>query len=198
MRKDLEIICNWIKPGTKVLDLGCGDGALLKHLAETCDVFGIGLELDDDNIVRCIENGVSVVQMDLNQGLDDYFSDYRFDYVVMTQTLQALPHPDVLLEDMLRIGNEGIITFPNMGYWKSRLQILLRGRMPVTKSLPGTWFATENIHLCTLKDFEDLCREKNIRILECETMDSVHRNRLGMQIAPNLMGEIALYRVAKN
>ena len=197
MRADLEIICNWIRAGSTVLDLGCGDGTLLKHLAKTRNVSGTGLELDDNNIVRCIENGVNVVQMDLNKGLVGYFEHYRFDYVVMTQTLQALPHPEILLDEMLRIGNEGIITFPNMGYWRNRLQIMFGGRMPVTKALPETWFKTENIHLCTTHDFEDLCRDKGVRILERDTMNSGHRNHFGMHFMPNLTGEIAFYHVSR-
>ena len=197
MRTDLEIICQWIKPGSKVLDLGCGDGDLLKHLAETRDVFGVGLELSDENIIRCVENGVNVVQMDLSEGLEDYFDDYHFDYVVMTQTLQALPRPDILLEEMLRIGNEGIVTFPNMGYWLNRLHLLVGGSMPMTKTLPYAWFSTENIHLCTVKDFEKLCGDKGIDILERKAMDSAHRDSWGTRFLPNLMGEIALYRVSR-
>lgn len=198
MRADLDIIREWVRPGSSVLDLGCGDGALLGNLAETRAVSGIGLEIDVNNVVRCIERDVDVIQADLDEGLSGYFKRRRFDYVVMTQTLQAVHHPARLLDDMLEMGKEGIITFPNMGYWKNRWQLLLRGAMPMTKALPEAWFDTENIHLCTLKDFESLCRESGIRILERAAVDYAHRGSLGIRLAPNLMGEIALYRVTRD
>ena len=197
MRADLEIIREWVKPGSSVLDLGCGDGALLSNLAETRAVEGIGLEIDVDNVVRCIERGVSVIQADLDEGLSGYFKRRRFDYVVMTQTLQAVHHPARLLDDMLETGKEGIITFPNMGYWKNRWQLLFEGAMPMTKALPETWFDTENIHLCTLKDFENLCRKGGMRVLDRAAVDYAHRGSFGIRLAPNLMGEIALYRVTR-
>ena len=195
MRADLEIIRDWIQQGSSILDLGCGDGALLKCLTEQRNVRGLGLEIDDANIVRCIENGVDAIQVDLNEGLARYFSDKVFDYVIMTQTLQALPNPKKLLEEMLRVGNEGIVTFPNMGHWRSRLYFLLRGKMPVTESLPAMWYETKNIHLCTMRDFECLCDECGIHILERTTVDCTHRTRTGSIFIPNWLGEIALYRI---
>ena len=197
MRPDLEIICDWIKPGSKVLDLGCGDGVLLKHLITNCDVRGLGMEIDDADIVRCIERDVAVIQADLNEGLSKYFDRQMFDYVVMTHTLQALPHPHRLLEEMLSVGKEGIVTFPNIGHWRNRLHLLLSGKMPITKVLPAIWYETENIRLCTLRDFEDLCRDKNIRILKRAAVDSTHRHRLSIQLAPNLLGESAIYCITK-
>ncbi len=197
MRADLEIICEWIETGSSVLDLGCGDGTLLKRLHETRAVEGIGLEIDNDNIVRCVERGVNVIQADLDKGWSGYFNRRRFDYVVMTQTLQAVHHPAQLLDDMLKTGRESIITFPNMGYWKNRWQLFFKGAMPITKVLPEKWFDTENIHLCTLRDFEELCRENGLRILERAAVDYAHRDSLGIRLAPNLMGEIALYRITR-
>ncbi len=197
MRADLEIICEWIEDGSSVLDLGCGDGTLLGHLSETRDIEGIGLEIDSANIVRCIERGVNVIQADLDKGLSGYFGRRRFDYVVMTQTLQAVHYPAKLLDEMLSTGREGIITFPNMGYWKSRWQLFFRGAMPVTKVLSEDWFNTGNIHLCTLRDFENLCRERGIRIIERAAVDYAHRDSFGIRLAPNLMGEIALYRITR-
>ncbi len=198
MRADLEIICNWIQRGSNVLDLGCGDGALLKYLAQQRGVRGLGLEIDDANVVRCIKNGVNVIQINLNDGLTHYFNNNMFDYVVMTQTLQALPNPVELLEEMLHVGNEGIITFPNMGHWRCRLQFLLRGRMPVTEALPAMWYETENIHLCTVKDFEDVCAKRRIRILERIAINCTHRVGIGPQIMPNWFREIALYRITRD
>ena len=197
MRPELEIICDWIRPGASVLDLGCGDGELLSRLRETHGIEGVGLEIDGDNIVCCVERGVSVIQADLDRGLSEYFRRRRFDYVVMTQTLQAVHHPARLLDEMLETGTEGIITFPNMGYWKNRRQLLLRGTMPMTRALPEDWFDTGNIHLCTLRDFENLCRRNGIRVLERAAVDYTHRDTLGIRLAPNLMGEIALYRLTR-
>ena len=197
MRADLEIISEWIAPGSSVLDLGCGDGTLLKHLSETRGVEGIGLEIDVDNVIRCIEHGVNVIHADLDKGLSSYFRRRRFDYVVMTQTLQAVHHPARLLDEMLSTGREGIVTFPNIGHWKSRWQLLFKGTMPVTRALPDEWFDTGNIHLCTLRDFEELCRKKRMRILERAAVDYAHRNNPGIRMAPNLMGQIALYRVTR-
>jgi methionine biosynthesis protein MetW len=194
LRPDLEIISQWIKPGSRVLDLGCGDGTLLDYLKRERNVDGYGLEIDPDNIVACIQRGVSVIQSDLDAGLSDYFDDNSFDYVVMTQTLQAMHYPSRLLNEMLRVGREGIVTFPNFGHWQTRLQIALGGHMPVSRALPNEWYDTPNIHLCTLKDFEELCRRLDIAILQRNVVDTAHRSNLGMKLLPNLLGEIALYR----
>jgi len=197
MRPDLEIITEWILPATRVLDLGCGDGTLLEHLSRTRQVTGYGLEIDDDNITRCIERGVQVIKTDLDAGLADFFDEDSFDYVVMTQTLQAVHYPASLLDEMLRVGREGIVTFPNIGHWQSRLHLALGGRMPITRALPSDWYDTPNIHLCSLRDFEDLCRRQKIAILERTAVDYEHRTSLGIRLLPNLLGEIALYRFCR-
>ncbi len=193
MRSDLEIIANWIRPGTRVLDLGCGDGALLRHLQETRNVTGYGLEIDPDNIVACLRNGVNVIQTDLDQGLSDFDAD-SFDYVVMSQTLQAVLYPDRLIDEMMRVGREGIVTFPNFGHWRLRYHLALKGRMPVSSALPHNWYDTPNIHLCTIKDFEALCDAKNLEILERLVLDHRLRRSWAGSLLPNLIGEIALYR----
>ncbi len=195
LRPDLDLIREWITPNSRVLDLGCGDGTLLDCLQQSQNVDGYGLEIDPDNIVACIKKGVNVIQSDLDEGLSDYFADNSFDYVVMTQTLQAMNYPNRLLKEMLRVGKEGIITFPNFGHWKSRLQIVVGGRMPVSRSLPNEWFNTPNIRLCTLSDFETLCARLDIEILERQVVDVAHRNRFIMNLWPNLLGEIAIYRI---
>lgn len=197
MRADLEIISEWIQPGTRVLDLGCGDGTLLEHLRATRAVAGYGLEIDDDNVIRCIERGVHVIKTDLDAGLADFFDEESFDYVVMTQTLQAVYYPASLLNDMLRVGREGIVTFPNIGHWQSRLHLGLHGRMPITRALPSDWYDTPNIHLCSLRDFEGLCRELRIEILQRTVVDYAHRTSWGTRLFPNLLGEIALYRFSR-
>lgn len=194
LRPDLAIISEWIQPGSRVLDLGCGDGTLLDHLRRTRNVDGYGLEIDPDNVVSCIQRGVSVIQSDLDAGLTDYFDDNSFDYVVMTQTIQAVHYPSRLLSEMLRVGREGIVTFPNFGHWSSRIQLALGGRMPQSRALPNEWYDTPNIHLCTLRDFEALCHRLDIDILQRNVVDTAHRSSLGMTLLPNLLGEIALYR----
>lgn len=194
MRSDFDIISNWINPGSKVLDLGCGGGELLYQLITNRRVTGLGLEIDDDNIVRCLERGVPVLQTDLDKGLRNLIHDGSFDYVLMTQTLQAIRRPDELLQEMLRVGHEAIVTFPNMGFWQSRLKLLL-GRMPVTRVLPSQWYDTENIHLCTVADFEALCADKGFHCVHREVVNYDHRASCIINRWPNLMGETALYRL---
>nr|WP_211331889.1 methionine biosynthesis protein MetW [Inmirania thermothiophila] len=197
MRPDLATISEWIEPGSRVLDLGCGDGTLLEHLGRTRGVSGYGIEIDDESVARCIERGVNVIQRDLDAGLAD-FDDDAFDYVVMTQTLQAVRYPHRLLAEMMRVGRQGIVTFPNFGHWRVRAQLALRGRMPVTGALPAQWYETANIHLCTVRDFEALCRERGWAILQRAMVDTRHRERPWMRLLPNLLGEIALYRVRRD
>ncbi len=196
MRPELELISDWIRPGARVLDLGCGDGALLAYLREHRQVSGYGLEIDNANMVQCIQTGVSVIHADLEAGLAD-FGDSSFDYVIMTQTLQAVRQTEALLDEMLRVGRQGIVTFPNFGFWRCRAQIALQGLMPVVKTLPFQWYNTPNIHLFTLHDFEQLCRNKRIDILQRTVLDHAHRPRLGPKLWPNLLGEIALYRLGR-
>lgn len=196
LRTDQALIAEWIQPGSRVLDLGCGDGVLLSYLQRECAVTGYGIEIDSPNVVRCIERRVNVLQTDIDAGLSD-FDEGSFDYVIMSQTLQATRYPHRVISEMLRVGREGIVTFPNMGHWRARLQILL-GHMPVTRTLPQQWYDTENLHLCTLKDFEALCGEMDIEILQCTAVDYAHRASLGMRLLPNLLGETALYRFRRN
>ena len=198
MRADLAIIAEWIKPGASILDLGCGDGTLLKYLRDNQQVKGIGLEINEQDIESCINDNLNIIQSDLNDGLQAYFSDCRFDYVIMSQTLQATKNPEILIEEILRVGKEGIVTFPNMAHWRGRMQLGLGGFMPVTKSLPNHWYNTPNIHLCTVQDFEALCRERGIRILERTVVDHTHsRSTLLMRLFPNLFGEVAIYRICR-
>jgi methionine biosynthesis protein MetW len=191
LRPDLELICHWIKPGSRILDLGCGDGSLLAYLAREQNVRGYGLEIDPDNVARCIAAGVSVIQADLDEGLRG-FETGSFDYVVMTQALQALQRPDYALSEILRVGKTGIVTFPNFGHWRVRTA-LANGRMPVTPSLPETWYNTPNIHLCTIADFEALCAQNRWKIINRSLLDRDHHDGLLIRAMPNLFSEIALY-----
>lgn len=197
LRPDLEIISEWIKPNTRILDLGCGDGTLLSHLNQTRNVTGYGLEIDEANILHCIINGIQVIKTNLDEGITEFFDENSFDYVVMTQTLQAIHNPEKLLDEMLRIGKEGIVTFPNMAFWKNRIQLGFGGHMPMTRTLPNEWFDTPNIHLCSINDFESLCRNRGIKIIQMTAVDYAHRHSLGIKLFPNLLGEIALYRFCK-
>lgn len=196
LRTDLALIAEWIHPESQVLDLGCGDGALLVHLRDQRQVTGYGIEIDDANLVRCVESGVNVIHGDLDQGLSD-FADNTFDYVIMTQTLQAIRRPDLVLPEMLRVGRESIVTFPNFGHWRARFHYAIEGHMPMTRALPHAWYDTPNIRLCTQTDFENLCRKLDLRILQRAMVDPNHRTSLGMRVLPNLMGELALYRLGK-
>jgi len=195
MRPELELISEWIAPDSRLLDLGCGDGTLLRHLAANRGVTGYGLEIDPTNIETCIADGVSVIQADLNNGLED-FRDNSFDYVLMTQTIQAVEHPHLLLGEMLRVGREGIVTFPNFGHWRCRLK-LAGGRMPMSSALPNSWYDTPNIHLCTIADFEDLCAVLDLEILNRAVVDSEHRSGLGLRMLPGLLGEICIYHLRR-
>jgi methionine biosynthesis protein MetW len=195
LRAEQRLIAEWIGHRSRVLDLGCGDGALLLELRQSKGVTGYGIEIDVDNIVTCIKNGVNVIHSNLDAGLSGFEND-SFDYVIMTQTIQAMRFPHRLVDDILKIGREGIVTFPNMGHWKCRAQFAL-GRMPVTRHLPNTWYDTPNIHMCTIRDFEALCAERDIEVLERAIVDSQHRAIRGQRFLPNLLAEIAIYRLRR-
>lgn len=197
MRPDLEIIQQWIQADSKVLDLGCGDGSLLHYLQTTKNVHGIGLEIDAHNIQQCLNKGTNVIEQNLDEGLSNFQSN-SFDTVLLAQTLQALSKPDHLIDEMLRIGKKGIVTFPNFGNWKSRLYLAIRGRMPVSKFMPHAWYNTPNIHFCTVNDFDALCREKNVKVLAKTVVDLEHQGSWYMKAWPNFLGEIAIYHICKD
>jgi len=187
-RPDFAAIAEWIPQGAHVLDLGCGDGTLLKYLQQARGVTGYGVEIDDGNVLECVKNGVHVIQSDLERGLAD-FDDGSFDFVVLSQTLQAMRNTERIVREMLRVGRAGIVTFPNFGYWKNRLHVL-RGRMPVSANLPFEWFNTPNIHLCTVADFEKFCGERGINIVARTLLTGGQP----ATVLPNLLGELAVYQ----
>lgn len=190
-RADFDAITQWIAPRSHVLDLGCGDGLLLRHLHDQRAVTGYGVEIEDARVLACVENGVAVIQSDLERGLSS-FGDRSFDYVILSLTLQAMRASDRIIGEMLRVGREGIVTFPNFGYWKNRVQ-LAAGRMPRTANLPYEWFDTPNIHLCTLEDFERFCSGHGVRVLERVVMNDAAR----VTLLPNLRGNLAIYRFTR-
>lgn len=188
-RHDFAIIADWVKLGSKVLDLGCGDGSLLAFLRGALDVRGYGVEKDDANILACMNDRINVIQMDLEAGLSG-FEAQSFDVVILSQTLQAVQNTEKIVHEMLRVGREAIVTFPNFGYWRHRLQ-LIGGQMPVSDNLPYAWYDTPNVHLCTITDFDKFCDTHNIRISERRVLT----NNKPVNAMPNLMGSLAMYRL---
>lgn len=195
---EFKLISDWISPNSRVLDLGCGDGQLLKYLIDKHQISGYGMEIDPGKNVQAIQKGLNVIQSDLNSGdISQYFDNDSFDFVIMTQALQVVRRPDLLIDEMLSVGKQGIITFPNFGHWRMRMQLMLKGRMPETETLPYHWYDTPNIHLCTFNDFENLCEEKGLEVVSRTVVNAQHKSSLGMRLLPNLLGEVALYRVQK-
>ncbi|MDE2260113.1 MAG: methionine biosynthesis protein MetW [Betaproteobacteria bacterium] len=190
IRSDLAAIARWIPNGAKVLDLGCGDGQLLTYLQQAKQVSGYGIEIEPERVVASIRNGVNVLQMNLETGLSG-FDDHSFDTVILSQTLQAMKQTEAILRDMLRVGHEGIVTFPNFGFWKNRLQVMT-GTMPKSEAMPYEWYDTPNIHLCTLADFESLCQTIRAQVIERVV---INPNGRRVNAFPNLMGSLAIYRI---
>jgi len=196
MRLDLSHIQRWIAPGSRVLDLGCGDGVFLEFLRDQRRVRGTGLEIDQKYITAAISRGINVVEQDMDEGLAN-FPDQSFDTVVLALALQAVTYPDRVLEEMLRIGREGIVTFPNFGHWRCRLMLGIGGCMPVSELMPYTWYNTPNIHFCTVTDFENLCRDKGIRILARDVVGSSKRPPMLSDKWPNLFATTAIYHITR-
>jgi methionine biosynthesis protein MetW len=185
IRGDLRLIADMVRPGARVLDVGCGDGALLAYLAREKQVDGRGMELSQSGVNACVGHGLSVIQGDADHDLDDYPSG-AFDYVVLSQTLQATRNPRIVIGNLVRIGRHAIVSFPNFGHWRIRLHLLLHGQMPVTALLNHSWYDTPNIHLCTIRDFLALCRELGIVIERSLTLD-----RAGQAFTLDPIGNLA-------
>ena len=190
-RYDFDVIAQWIAPGEKVLDLACGDGSLLRHLMAERDVQGYGVENDIDNLVACIDNGINVIQVDLEKGLAG-FEDGFFDHVIMSLSLQAIHNTQGILAEMLRVGREAVVSFPNFGYWRHR-QSILNGRMPVSESLPHQWFNTPNVRFFTIADFESLCELNGIEIRERLAFDE----GTPVEDEANFRASVAVYRLGR-
>ncbi|MDO4879596.1 MAG: methionine biosynthesis protein MetW [Neisseria sp.] len=190
LRDDLQLIYGWIPEGSRVLDLGCGRGELLSALVSGKQCTGYGVEIDTEGVLASMRRGINVIQADLEQGLQD-FADASFDIIVLSQTIQSMQNTETILRDLTRVAKQAIVSFPNFGYWRNRVQIALGGHMPVSERMPYQWYNTPNIHWCTLHDFDTLCAKNHIRILERAVMTA--GKRIG--ILPNLLGSLAFYRV---
>lgn len=196
IRFDLQLVASWIKPGSRVLDLGCGEGDLLNFLKTQKHIEGKGIERDEAKAARCIERGLSVLQGDMNEEIED-FPDQSFDYVVLSQTLQQVYEPDRLIRSILRIGRNGIVSFPNFSHWQVRWQLLSRGYAPVTPQLPYQWYDTPNIRVITLKDFKRFSKQVGFQIIKSAAINTNDRDKRGRLITflPNIQATYGIFQI---
>jgi methionine biosynthesis protein MetW len=196
-RVDLLLIAEMVEEGARVLDVGCGAGELLKLLEDTKNVDGRGVEISQTGVNFCVAKGLSVVQGDADRDLVNY-PDRAFDYAILSQTLQATQRPKYVLEELLRIGRHAIVSFPNFGNWRIRMQLLIEGKMPVTHNLPEAWYLSPNIHFCTIKDFLDLCDEVGARVERQVALNAYGRRLGGVPLfLQNIIGEQAVFLLTR-
>ncbi len=193
--KTAEVIENWVSSGSRILDLGCGDGSILEVLKLNKSVDGYGIEIDKENIQACLEKGLEVIEQNIDEGLTN-FQDKSFDTVLVSQTIQVLKNPKQALEEITRIGHQSIIVIPNFGHWRSRLTVFLGGKMPVTETLPDKWYETQNIHLCTVADFENLCTELDITVEEKKILNAEGKVSSISSGWSNLLSSAVIYRLS--
>jgi len=197
IRVDLRVIADMVEGGTRVLDIGCADGALLDYLCRYKNVDGRGIELSNEGVNECVRHGLSVIQGDADTDLDDY-PDRSFDYVILSQTLQATRDPRGVLDNLVRIGRRAIVSFPNFGYWRHRWHLVSKGRMPMNETLPDRWYDTPNIHLCTIKDFLYLCEEMDVNVDAALSLDRQGRAKpMQSRRVANLLGEQGLFALCR-
>ena len=195
-RLDLKTVLSWVPNGSRVLDLGCGDGTFLARLRDERGAIGVGVDIDPDNLVAAVGKGLDVIQEDINDGLH-CFTTNRFDVVVLAHALQELTHPHIALQRMVDIADEAIVSFPNFGHWSCRLHLGIKGKMPMSRAMPLHWYDTPNIHFCTVRDFEALCTALNIEIIERATIAGSAQHLLGKWF-PNLFATSAIYRIRRS
>ena len=198
MKKEFRIISELIENNTRVLDVGCGDGTLMKHLKDNKNIDTRGLEISKSNVQDCISKGLSIIEGNAEKDLHQ-FQNSSFDYAVLSQTLQAFYNPEKVIEDLLRVANKAIVTIPNFGYWKVRIHLLFKGTMPVTENLPNEWYNTPNLHMCTIKDFFNFCSEKKIELyksiaLNGEKTSVINKSNINIK---NLSSELGIFLIKK-
>ena len=198
MKKEFQIISELIKSNTRVLDVGCGDGILMKYLKDNKNVDIRGLEISKNNVQLCISKGLSVIEGNAERDLQQ-FPDLSFDYVILSQTLQAFYNPEKVIDDLLRVANKAIVTIPNFGYWKVRMHLLLKGTMPITKNLPDEWYNTPNLHMCTIKDFYNFCSKKKIELYKSIALNGKKTSKInsGNINIKNLSSELGIFLIKK-
>ena len=198
MKKEFKIISELIENNKRVLDVGCGDGTLMKHLKDNKNIDTRGLEISKNNVQTCISKGLSVIEGNAEKDLQQ-FPDLSFDYAILSQTLQAFYNPEKVINDLLRVSNKAIVTIPNFGFWKVRIHLLLKGTMPVTKYLPNEWYNTPNLHMCSIKDFFNYCNFRKIKLLKSLTLDNKNIspiNNLDLNIK-NLFAELGIFLIER-
>jgi methionine biosynthesis protein MetW len=196
MKQEFKIISNLIEKNTRVLDVGCGGGILMEYLKYNKEIDIRGIEISKDNVQKCLSKGLTVIEGDAEKDLLQ-FPDGSFDFVILSQTLQAFLNPEIVINELLRIGKKAIVTIPNFGFWKVRLHLLIKGTMPITKNLPDEWYNTPNLHMCTIKDFYNFCEDRKIKLdksltLHNEKISSINKFNLNVK---NLSAELGIFLI---
>ena len=196
MKQEFKIISNLIEKNTRVLDVGCGDGILMEYLKYNKEIDIRGIEISKDNVQKCLSKGLTVIEGDAEKDLLQ-FPDSSFDFVILSQTLQAFLNPEIVIKELLRVGKKAIVTIPNFGFWKVRLHLLIKGTMPITKNLPDEWYNTPNLHMCTIKDFYNFCENRKIKLdkslaLHNEKISSINKLNLNTK---NLSAELGIFLI---
>jgi methionine biosynthesis protein MetW len=198
MKQEFQIISDLIEKNTRVLDVGCGDGTLMEYLKHNKEIDIRGIEISKDNVQKCLSKGLAVIEGDAEKDLLQ-FPDSSFDFVILSQTLQAFLSPEIVIKELLRVGKKAIVTIPNFGFWKVRLHLLFKGTMPVTKNLPNEWYNTPNLHMCTIKDFYNFCENREIKLdkslaLQNERISSINEFNLNVK---NLSAELGIFLIKR-
>ena len=196
MKQEFKIISDLIEKNTRVLDVGCGDGILMEYLKYNKEIDIRGIEISKDNVQKCLSKGLTVIEGDAEKDLLQ-FPDSSFDFVILSQTLQAFLNPEIVIKELLRVGKKAIVTIPNFGFWKVRLHLLIKGTMPITKNLPDEWYNTPNLHMCTIKDFYNFCEDRKIKLdkslaLHNEKISSINKFNLNIK---NLSAELGIFSI---
>ena len=198
MKQEFQIISDLIEKNTRVLDVGCGDGTLMEYLKHNKEIDIRGIEISKDNVQKCLSKGLAVIEGDAEKDLLQ-FPDSSFDFVILSQTLQAFLSPEIVIKELIRVGKKAIVTIPNFGFWKVRLHLLFKGTMPVTKNLPNEWYNTPNLHMCTIKDFYNFCENREIKLdkslaLQNEKISSINEFNLNLK---NLSAELGIFLIER-